>query len=49
MIVLGQMSFIPSLLFQLTFYGVTELLPIMSFVYVNRKFVEVVRRPPGEA
>jgi hypothetical protein len=29
----------------MTFYGVTELLPIMSFVYVNRKFVEVVRAP----
>lgn len=45
LVVFGQMGFFSSLIFQLTFYGVTELLPIMSFVYVNRKFVEVVRAP----
>lgn len=49
MIVFGQMGFFSSFLFQMTFYGVTELLPIMSFVYVNRKFVEVVRAPADVA
>ena len=48
LIILGKLNFVLSVMFQLVFYGVTELLPIMSFVYVNRKFVDVIRAPPVE-
>ena len=42
-IIFGTMNFFASLIFELSFFGITELLPILSFVHVNRKFVEVIR------
>ena len=40
-LVFGRMSFIWCLLAQLTFFGLSELVPIISFVYVSHKFVEI--------
>ena len=39
---LGQMSFLGGTLFQMIFFALSELLPILSFVQVNTKFVEVL-------
>ena len=38
----SQEGVIVGTLFSLFFYGITELLPLLSFVIVNRKFVEVM-------
>mmetsp|Transcript_8483 Transcript_8483/g.14265 ORF Transcript_8483/g.14265 Transcript_8483/m.14265 type:complete len:242 (+) Transcript_8483:118-843(+) len=41
-LVFGKLHFLPSLFIQGVFYGVTELVPLFSFVHVSRKFVGVI-------
>ena len=41
-LLLSQEGVIVGSLFELFFFAITELMPLLSFVIVNRKFVEVM-------
>lgn len=44
---LNNLSFILSTIFQVFFFGVTEALPVISFVKVNQTFNKVMDRNQG--
>ena len=41
-IIFSEMSFLGGTLFQLIMFATTELLPILSFVFVTQRFIEVM-------
>jgi hypothetical protein len=44
-IVFIKMNFFEGFLVQLIFFGLTETLPLLSFVKVTSKFVEIIQQP----
>ena len=41
LLVFGHLTFVPCLFAQLAFYSLTEMLPLLSFVQLQNKFVEI--------